>query len=459
MGTVYRKTTIALLPLAALLAVCGCSDDGAGEGGDGGADTGADADTDTDADADSDGDADAGPMAQGAGRDGLMGWMILQDAFDADNPLDMLTFEWDYFMIHDADGKFTGSIGYLIANPRNAGTGGLGDLVPKGGNVAVSGKFGSGDLSSEYRNWSPATGFAASATERAFDAEDPADAGTGYRATMTPIAAGGGEPGTLALEGEMERFAWDLDVTQEWPALSASDEMFVPVTGTDIGSFSPANEEWTVNMVWPRTRVRGTITDRATGDAYEVSAHGYRENSGGRWAFNTGGWDFATVSDDAASVMWAWQSYHGESVALDYLDVGFVEDGAVRLLTFRAADGVLGWRHDGWTFDAAARQCVPQGTTVVADDGEYRIEADVDLGADQVAILSDLTEATKGFVIMGQFPVVSGTIVRLSDGATVASFEGQGGGEFANARQPEGVASMTDGECAAFGAAFSSPMP
>ena len=79
--------------------------------------------------------------------------------------------------------------------------------------------------------------------------------------------------------------------------------------------------------------------------------------------------------------------------------------------------------------------------------------------ADQVPILSDLTSATKEFVIMGQFPIVSGTIVRLADGATIASFEGQGGGEFANARQAESVTSMTDEECDAFGAAFSSPLP
>jgi hypothetical protein len=457
MTTAFRWARSALWAIGAC-AAAGCTDaSGSGGGPDAGADADTDADTDTDTDTDADGGAD--PMSQGEGRDGLAGWMILQDAYDAGNPFDMLAFEWDYFMVHDAEGRFTGSVGYLIANPRDSGEGGAGDLVPKGGNVAFAGKFGSGALSSEYRNWGFDDVFSVSADERVFDAADAADAGTAYYATMTPIAAGAGEPQRLLLEGEMERFAWSLTVSQEWPGLSSGIEAFVPITGTDIGVLSPENEVWTVNMVWPRTRVEGAITDRGAGETYAIDAHGYREDSGGRWAFNTGGWDFATVSDEAASVMWAWQSYHQASTQLDYLDVGFVEDGAVRLVTFRAADGELGWRHDDWTFDPAARQCVPLDTVVVAENLDYRVEAQAALGENQVAILSDLTAATAGFVIMSQFPYVTGTIVRLSDGAQIAAFEGQGGGEFANARQSEGVTSMTDDECDAFGAAFSSPLP
>jgi hypothetical protein len=167
-----------------------------------------------------------------------------------------------------------------------------------------------------------------------------------------------------------------------------------------------------------------------------------------------GGWDFAVVSDAAAHVMWAWQTYHFKSTALDYVDVGFVDGNELKLIQFPAAQ--IGWSHAGWTFDTVRRQCVPLDTTVVARNDAYRIEAKVTLAQRQVAMLSDATSATKQYVIMIQFPWVEGTIQR-ADGTIVTSFAGQGGGEFSTTRAT--VDSMTDEECIAWGQKFSVPLP
>ena len=393
-----------------------------------------------------------GPMDVGTGRDGLAGWNILSPDYVKESDVDMLSFEWDYFMVHDEGGRFTGSIGYLIANPRNSGAGGLGDLVPKGGNVAVAGMFDGKAPVAEYRNFG-LDGFQAGATERSFSATDAA---TGQSAKMTPVRAAGGEPDHLLLEGRTANFEWSLTVREDWPALSGGTSTFSPMQGTDVGTFFPG-EVWNVNMLWPRTRVEGSITRTDTKEVFLVSGHGYRENSWGRWAFNLGGWDFAVVSDVAANVAWAWQSYHPNSVMLDYLDLGFVENGKVVLQQFKATAGELGWSHGAWKFDPVARQCMPQDTTVRAQNATYRVEAQVTLGADQVPMLSDATEATKAFVIEIQFPKVAGTLTRRDTGAVVATFSGQGGGEFSNLRAS--VDAMSDADCDKFGAAFASPMP
>ncbi|MFW5740400.1 MAG: hypothetical protein ACOC1F_08535, partial [Myxococcota bacterium] len=83
-------------------------------------------------------------------------------------------------------------------------------------------------------------------------------------------------------------------------------------------------------------------------------------------------------------------------------------------------------------------------------------EAFADLTNRQVPMLSDATPATEQYVIMIQFPWVEGIITRLDDGEVIATFAGQGGGEFSNARSK---AAMTDAECREWGASFSSPMP
>lgn len=401
------------------------------------------------------GSGDAEPTSSidleaGAGRDGLIGWNVMSAAYTQQNANDQLSFEWDYFMVHDEGGRFTGSVGYLIANPRNAGAGGLGDMVPKGGNAAVAGRFADGTMAASYKNFG-LEGFSASGETRSFDAEDPA---TGQYALMKPVKADSSGPDRLLLEGKNEAFAWNLEVRQSWKALSGGEHTFAPMHGDDVGKLFPG-EEWNVHMLWPRTVVRGWVQRIDTGERIDVAGHGYRENSWGRWAFNVGGWDFAVVSDETSRVSWAWQTYHHQSVALDYLDLGFVDDGQFKLLQFRADAGQLGWQHGSWTFDAAARQCVPLDTHVVARNDQYVVEADVDLAGRQVPMLSDATAATREYVIMIQFPLVHGTI-RRADGSVVTTFAGQGGGEFSTARTSK---TLTDAECSEWGKTYASALP
>ncbi len=400
------------------------------------------ADEDTVADNDSDDDS-------AAGRWGLPGWHIVGDDYLTPSEIDGMSFEWDYFMVHNADGSFTGSVGYLIANPRNREDL-FGSLVPKGGNVAIAGSLPSGERVAEYRNFGY-EGFLASADFREFHAENAA---TGDYGTMTPLP----DENALILAGRTTNFEWSLRVSQEWKALSNGEQTFVPEQGNDVGVLRPDEEKWNVDMLWPRTRVTGTITDRQSGDEIIIDGNGYRENSWGRWAFNLGGWDFAVVTDLDAGVSWAWQTYHYESVDLDYLDLGFYHDGELQLEHFRSSDGELGWRHDHWMFNTTARQCVPKDAFVVAQNDRYRVEASVEVGAEHAPMLSDATVATKWYVIFILFPHISGQIIDRQTEEVVAEFAGQGGGEFSVYRSAE--TTMTEQECAAWGQTrFFSPLP
>ena len=76
--------------------------------------------------------------------DPLGGWHILKDGFDPNHPLDVIAFEWDYFMVHDDD--FAGIIGYVVANPRRKLEKIL-QVVPNGANVAFVGERRTSTLS------------------------------------------------------------------------------------------------------------------------------------------------------------------------------------------------------------------------------------------------------------------------------------------------------------------------
>ncbi len=81
---------------------------------------------------------------------GLQGWQVLSDDYQIGKPyfLDGVTFQWDYFMVH-GDG-FTGSIGYVVADPRQH----LAGLMPSGGNAAISGMFSAtGEPAADYVNF------------------------------------------------------------------------------------------------------------------------------------------------------------------------------------------------------------------------------------------------------------------------------------------------------------------
>lgn len=390
--------------------------------------------------------AEVGDIAPVEGRNGVPGWNILGPDFTAPSALDGMTFEWDYFSVHDKDGAFTGIVGYLIANPRQVDDV-FGKMVPAGGNVAIAGQWADGTRTAEYKNFGY-EGFSAGADLRSFAAEDAAK---GQYGRMTPDPAAN----TLRLEGRTANFAWDLTISDDWPELTVDDDVYSVLSANDIGKLKPDQEQWNVDVLWPATRVVGSITNQETGVTVDVDGVGYRENSFGRWGFNLGGWDFFYLYDPITPVALVLQTYHDETDSLDFVDVAF-HDGD-RLVTRRlmATDGGVAWHHEGWRFDTAARQCVPTDTHLAAEDADYRLEAVAAIGEDEAPLLSDATEATKKYVIFEFFPRVSGTITRKADGAVLATFEGQGGGEISLARSDR--ENQTVEECLAFGATFTYP--
>jgi hypothetical protein len=399
-------------------------------------------------------------LSSGTGRavctDGLEGWYVLSEQYQQEVPkfMDGITFQWDYFMVHDA--AFTGSVGYVVADPRERLVG----LMPSGGNAAIAGKFiATGQIIADYMNFgtgawaSPGSkGYMAKADIREFHAEkDP------YYAHIIPVR----ETETLILRGHTQKFEWDLAVTQDWSERCDPDYVntFPVVTGYDLGFFPLLHlQHWSVDMNWLRTRVKGYIKNLTTNppETIPIDGHGYREQAWGPWAFNFSGWDFAVVSNSTSQVQWALQTYH-DSETLDYLDVSFFDNG-LKVVRFKTENGELGWYHTAWKFDRDARQCVPTDMTVVAQNKDYIVEASVAIGDDQVPMLSDLTPVTSQYVIVCRFPQIWGTIKRRSTGDTVASFSGQGGGEFSIPRRPEGEV-LSDAECGIWGRRFSAPLP
>ncbi len=421
-----------VLFVVGLQAACGGSDQGSADA------TGPDADGDV-----GDASSDAAPVQ---GRDGAPGWHILNAPFLDDGALDGMSFEWDYFSIHDKAGGFTGIVGYLIANPRQR-TDVFGNMVPKGGNVAIAGQWADGSRTAEYKNFGY-EGFAAGADVRSFAAEDAAK---GQFGRITPDAAAN----SLRLEGKTDGFEWNLTISDDWPALTATGDVYQVLSSHTIGTLKPADEQWNVDVLWPATRVVGTVTNRAAGTTVDVDGVGYRENSFGRWGFNLGGWDFFFLYDPSTPVALVLQTYHYETDDLDFVDVAFHDGGALVTRRLMASDGGLSWWHEGWRFDALARQCVPTDTHLTAEDADYRLEAVAAISDDEAPLLSDATEATKKYVIFEFFPHVTGTITRKADGVVVATFSGQGGGEISLARADK--ENQTVDECTAFGQVFQYP--
>jgi hypothetical protein len=40
-------------------------------------------------------------LEAGQGRDGLISWNVMSEAYAQQNANDQLSFEWDYFIVHD----------------------------------------------------------------------------------------------------------------------------------------------------------------------------------------------------------------------------------------------------------------------------------------------------------------------------------------------------------------------
>lgn len=433
-------------------------------------------------------------MEQGPGEKGTHAWRIMDAAYPSTDRWDVLSFEWDYFMIHNDDGSFSGSLGYLIANPRGRPLLGnvLGKIVPGGGNIAIAGLFEGSGVVADYENFDPDNGLTTlyqwqdPSTGTTYDASKERfvrveNTATGRWGMIRPHPT---MPHALELTGRTENFQWNVTVKQEWKRLSSAaslpsgEGVFRPETDNAIDTgilLLPAKQQWNVHMLWPRTRIVGVIErldgSGAVTDRIDVFGHGYRENSWGRWAFNQGGWDFATVSDDDKKVMMGWQSYHHRSNRLDYVDLGFVDDGEYKLIHFdnldkdgihdRSArqDHQVGWTHADWKWDNRTWQCVPMTTDLVAQNEEYRLEAHVDIGSNQIAMLSNANAVVSKYFIQIHIPWVSGKIYRRSTGELITQFAGRGGGEFSNARAPSNAKPATEEECRNWGKRYSMPLP
>ena len=356
--------------------------------------------------------------ADGSVSHALGGWNVLQPEYRRFHLLDGLSLEWDYFMIHDKHDRFTGSVGYLISDPRGrlGGRTWLPDLVPSGLNAAIAGSFHGEDDVAEFHSFGLKDSSYSSRVRSAQGQQG------NYYATITPVSSDSTTLDSLLLEGRTAGFQWSLQVTQDWSERGG----FEPMSSSDVGLLP--GEHWTVEMLWPRTRVTGSITNLKTGQTTDIDGHGYRENSWGRWAFITGGWDFGILSDEQSGVQWAWQTYHFRSHNLDFVDLSFYHDAELKNLRF--AQDQISWYHTQWSFDEQAHQCTPQNVYVVAQNEDYRVEVTGVIGGDQIAMLSDITPITASYVIMIQFPTFSGQIIDRHSGQVITSFAGRGGGEF-----------------------------
>lgn len=355
------------------------------------------------------------------------GFKILAEDYTSPSLLDVMSLEWQYFMVH-AEGAFSGIVSVILVDPRFR----LPSLMPSGGNAVISGKFGTGDC--DDKDAYCVTDFVnVGKNTEATSYPNPLYF-YGYKDTLeetdtyTMSVADDGD--SIHFAGSSEHAAWNLTIEQDW----VDREPLTPLTGRDLGTLP--GEFWTVNMLWPRTKIAGTMLCKHTGTTYklgdgtgEVKAHGYRENSFGRWLFALDGWDFAIFSSEESQVQVAWQSYHNGK-ELDAIDISFPEsDGFIKTVHFSGMAGEVGWFHNEWSFHEEARQCVPRDGFLEAANNEYYMRAELDIGNSQVPMLSKATPVTSIYVIMEWIPTMHGHIYRQRTGELVASFSGIAGGE------------------------------
>ncbi len=369
-------------------------------------------------------------------NDALPGWHVL--APDFSDSLSYLTsgviFEWDYLMVHDKNGSFTGSLGIVVADPGKKLVG----LMPSGGNAAISGKFASGDIVVDYLPFGTEN-YTASSDTRQFSAENDA----GLFARIDPIAASGNSPQGLHWTGRTEKYEYDLMIEPDWidrcddyldefPVIKGDDASATSILG--LFDFIP-DQSWSIDMHWMRTKVSGWVFNRLTEERAVIDGWGYRENAWGPWGFVFSGWDFGIASDNASGIQWSWQSYH-HSDKLDYLDVSFYDNDELKVIRFDTIGNELGWYHPDWKYDNETWQCTPLSTIIVGMNEEYIVEAEMEINNNQAPMLSDYTPITSTYFIQTLYPEYTVTIRRASaPHEIIASFKDvQGGGEFSGNR-------------------------
>lgn len=361
--------------------------------------------------------------------DPTQGWKIMQPAYNGNTWLDAITFEWDYYMIHSD--TFNGIVGYVLANPRGKAAPLDWALLPNGNNIGIVGELPGQKPIANYMNFG-IDNASINGSLRAMHASGPNGTYSAYQAL--PNGGPNGVP-AMQLRGRTTDFEWNFLVTQDladrdWqrPVSGA----FTTAYGNDVGPVS-ADEQWNVDMGWPRTNVTGWVKVLKTGQVVPVNGKGYREDSWGRYMLSLDGWDFAVWGeDDPKGTIASFQTYH-KSKDMDALDVSFYDNGQLQSIRFEAKHGELGWNHPDWKWDGEARSCVPTNTKIKGKKGGYTIEAFVDIGDRQRPMLSNATLGTSIFFIQEHFTWVTGVIKR-ADGTVVDTFRARGGGEFARTR-------------------------
>ena len=377
-------------------------------------------------------------------KDPYTGWHVLSDDYAEPHYLDGLSLEWDYYAFANRDGKFTGTIGITINDPRarlgnDSGliaAGIVPALQPSGGNAAIIGRFADGTKKAEFLHFGLLNGTTKKAGKdlRTFDCA--MDDGTGY-SRQYPLPDGAGGYAGIELEGESPTMRWDLTVTPLWPERIKNRGKTWRI-GDDAGAWP--GEHFTVNSIWLSIHVEGSIVRKDIDETIAIDAVGYREDSFGRYAFIIGGWDFAFGLDPASKTEFMIQTFYPFSRKLDYMYVEFQKDGQDVFREFRADKGQLAWKHDDWHWSNEAKICHPSTTKITAEDADYLVDVTVDIEKEYAPILSDITPMTRIYVITELMPAFSGTVKDRSTGALVATFSGRGGGEFSALRNLSGSA-------------------
>jgi len=399
-------------------------------------------------------------------RDGLCGWHCVSPEYmEETSPLDWTIFDWDYFSIHDDDGEFTGAITYFNGDPRGVMSGESGGLhlMPSGQNIILYGQFLGQELSS-----TACFGLTNEPGDppRVFGVDERSVYATGSGGRYgraVPVRGTGGEPDRMLLSGRTDEYGYELTVRQMWAGTNGEpDYLSIKDDTWEVGEAMGGDgtlEHWTVNGVWETTKVDGWIKKLSTGEVAQIDGHGNRENSFGAWIWALGGWDFAYISDMATQVAWTFQTYHYKSDVLDFLDVQFMDNGTPKAVQFFAKDGELGWYHDQWWYDPVARKYSPRDLTVIAANDQYIVKARSEIGDNQVGLLmGEECGALPGlYCIHAHFPQISGEILRRGTCEVVATFSGQGGGEFSLMRNV--TETPPAGQLATFDATFRHDVP
>ena len=353
-------------------------------------------------------------------KDPYTGWHVLSDDYAQPNILDGLSLEWDYYAFTNLDGKFTGTIGITINDPRahlgnDSGwiaPGVVPALQPSGGNAAIIGRFADGQSKRNFcisafltaRQKKPAKTCAHSTAQWTTAA--------GY-SRQYPLPDGAGGYAGIKLEGESPTMQWDLTVTPLWPERIA-DRGKTWRIGDDVGML-PA-EHFTVNSIWLSHTGTGHHNPKNLHETIAIDAIGYREDSFGRYAFINGGWDFTFGLDPVSKTEFMIQTFYPFQKSLILCTWSSSRTGRMFSVNSELTKGSSGGITLKWHWDETAKICHPSTTAITAEDSDYMVEITVAIERKYAPILSDITVMTHLYVITELMPAFSGTVKEKATG-------------------------------------------